>query len=141
MSIVADVQAYLADRGVVDGSTGWPSVRRRVHDGSDRLVILTEDGGFEPEIGVAGGIGDAAYRDPQVQVRVRGAAWDGDGAEEVAQMAYDALHGLMGVEIGSTRYLRVAALTGGPVFIGFDGNGRPEFTCSYRFAVAVGAPL
>jgi hypothetical protein len=132
MSIVDDVLAYLASAEIVDGSSEWPSVRRNVHDGSDRLVIVTEDGGVPPETPSPTGIGDSAFMEPAVQVRVRGEPWDSDSASAKAQDVFDALHGFMRGDLGSTYYIRVAAQTSSPVFIGFDTNGRPEFTISFR---------
>jgi len=134
MSLVDDLQAYLADESLVDGSTDWPSVRRRVNDAmGDQLVIITEDGGLEPETPSASGIGSATFREPAVQVRVRAGAWDGDSAAGKAAEIFDAVHGLRNVTMGSTVYTRVKAQTSSPVFIGFDSpRGRPEFTISFR---------
>jgi hypothetical protein len=135
MGIVADVHAYLGTLSpeVIDGSTEWPSVRRRVNDAlGHQLVVITEDGGLEPETPAATGLGDSALAEPAVQVRVRGEPWDGDGALAKAQEIYDALHGLLGATMGSTHYMRVKAQTPEPVFIGYDEKGRPEFTVSFR---------
>lgn len=143
MGIVADVQTYLQAAGIVDDSSSepWPSVRRRVHDGSDRLVIITEDGGFEPETPAPPGtLGDSALKEPAVQVRIRGEQWDSDAAQAKAQEVFDALHGLMRVEINGTYYMRIKAQTAQPLFIGFDEKGRPEFTISFRAVTAVGLP-
>lgn len=135
MGLVADVQAYLQGLSpeIIDGSTEWPSVRRAVHDAQGaQLVVITEDGGFEPETPAVSGLGDVALREPAVQVRVRGNPWDSDGALAKAQQIYDALHGLLGATMGSTYYMRVKAQTPEPLFIGFDTKGRPEFTISFR---------
>jgi len=139
MSIVADFQAYLADEELVDGTTGWPSVRRRVNDTmGDQLVILTEDGGMDPETPAPlGSLGDEALMEPAVQVRVRGEPWDGDSAREKAGEIFTALHGLLRVEMYEAYYLRIKAQTAEPVFIGFDERGRPEFTISFRAQRAV----
>lgn len=141
MGIVADFQQYLKDAGIVDGSTDWPSVRRRVHDNSDQLVILTEDGGFEPETPApAGTLGDSAQKEPAVQVRVRAEPWDGDAAHAKAQEVWDALHGQMRVEINGNFYARIKAQTPQPIFIGYDDQNRPEFTISFRAVMAVSLP-
>ena len=134
MGMVEDVQMFLAQYSpaIIDGSTGWPSVRRRVHDDSDQLVVLTEDGGFEPETPSAEGLGDSALKQPAVQVRVRGEPWDSDASYEKAQEIMDALHGVMRQDVGYGYYLRIKAQTSGPVFIGFDDRGRPEHTISFR---------
>jgi hypothetical protein len=143
VGLVADVQAYLGTLSpeVIDGSTEWPSVRRRVNDAlGHQLVVITEDGGAEPETPSASGIGDSALAEPAVQIRVRGEPWDGDGALAKAQEIYDALNGLLGVTMGSTIYMRVKAQTAEPVFIGFDTRGRPEFTVSFSAVRSVTAP-
>jgi hypothetical protein len=139
MGLVEDVQMYLQSLspGIIDGSTGWPSSRRRVHDGlGHRLVIITEDGGFEPETPSPDGIGDSALMEPAVQVRVRGTPWDTDAVEEKAAEIFDVLHGLLRTTMGYTYYERVKAQTT-PIFIGFDDKGRPEITTSYRALRAV----
>lgn len=142
MGIVADVQKYLQQLGIVDDSSDeWPSVRRRVHDGSDRLVIITEDGGFEPETPAPeGSLGDSALKEPAVQVRVRAEKWNGDAAFAKAQEIFDALHGLLRVELNGTYYMRIKAQTPQPLFIGYDDSGRPEFTISFRAVTPVGLP-
>lgn len=136
MGLVADVQTFLVAQGLVDGSTGWPSVRRFKHDDSDQLVVITEDGGREPELPASSGIGDAALGDPAVHVMVRAGALDSDAAGAKAQAILDALHGHQG-SVGSTTPLRVQSRTAEPIFAGFDENNRPEFTTSFRFLIPV----
>jgi hypothetical protein len=138
MSTVADVQAHLDYMGVTGGA--WPSVRRRVHDGSDQLVVLTEDGGTPPETPADAGIGSSALASPRVQVRVRGAPWDGDGSESKATAIIRELHGRQAITMGDTLYMLVTALTDEPVFMGYDDNGRPEHTVSFDLTRAVAAP-
>jgi len=141
MSVVADVQEYLAALDIVDGSSEWPSVRRRVHDNSNQLVVITEDGGPAAETPADAGIGLAAFGFPQVQCRVRGEPWDGDSSHAKAEEIRDALHGLQGPVMGSTQYIMVTALTSGPVFLGFDDKGRPEHTISFQAVRGQDAPL
>jgi hypothetical protein len=132
MSLVADVQSYLAALDIIDGSSEWPSVRRHAHDDTARLVVLTEDGGGEPETPSPTGIGDSAMMEPAVQVLVRGDPQDSDAAEAKAAEIFVALHGLLQTEVGTMTYARIKAQTPGPLFIGFDESGRPEFTISFR---------
>jgi hypothetical protein len=144
VSAVADLQTYLDDQGIIDGSTDWPSVRRRLHDGTvaepvNQLVVLTEDGGPQPETPADEGMGDCAWRFPTVQVRVRGDRLDSDAAEAKAQEIYDALHGQLGVTMGEVEYAGVHALSE-PLFIGFDEKGRPEFTFSVQMTRPVRIP-
>jgi hypothetical protein len=133
------VQTRLAAQGLVDGATGWPSVRRNLNDTSDRMVVLTEDGGPPPEITKAEGIGDTAMETIGVQLRVRGAPRLGDEAAAKAQACLDDLDSLQGVQIGTRVYMSVSAATGEPVFIGFDAKERPEFTVAFRMT-ALRAP-
>lgn len=140
MSTVSDLFTYLESEGIAGGVTSWGLVRRRMHDDQDQLVALTEDGGPMPEIGATEGIGDSAVTDPSVLVSVRGAPWDGDAAQAKAEEVMEALHGLLGVTLGSTRYDRIAANTAAPVFAGFDKNGRPLCTISFRCMRSVTVP-
>lgn len=139
MSAVDDLQAHLDYVGITD-STEWPSVRRRVHDGSDQLVVLTEDGGPPPEIPAATGIGSAALASPGVQVRVRGKPWDGDSAKAKAEEVIREMHGRQSAWIGGTLYRSIRSQTFEPVFMGYDDKGRPEFTVSLLMTRGVPAP-
>jgi hypothetical protein len=140
MGLVEDVQVYLAAQNLIDGATGWPSVRRRVFDGlGDRLVVITEDGGAQPELPADAGIGDAAFEDPAVQIRVRGEPWDSDASYDKARAIAGALHGLYNVPMNGTTYLRVGRQS--VVFNAFDDDkSRPNHTISIRAATAVSAP-
>lgn len=139
MTVVTDVQAYLATLDIVDGSSDWVSVRGVLYDGTDQLVAIRNDGGGVPEMGTAEGLGSAAFRDPRVHITVRGAPHDRDGSEAKAQEIYDALHGLFAATLGVTEYHRVMAETP-PIEVGQDGNARPIHTVAFRLAVAQGAP-
>ena len=139
MSVVADVQSYLASLDIVDGSSDWTSVRGVLHDGVDRLVAIKGDGGPQPEIGTDEGLGSAAYRDPRVHITIRGQPHDRDAAEEKADEIFGVLHGLFAVTMGVTEYHRVRAETP-PIEVGQDDRARPRFTVAFRLAVAQGAP-
>ena len=139
MSVVSDVVSYLAALDIVDGSSDWPSVRGVLHDASDRLVAVRNDGGPQPEIGAAEGLGSAAFRDPRVHLTVRGGPHDRDSTDDKAQEIYDALHGLMATTLGATQYDRIVAETT-PIEVGQDENARPIHTVAFRLAVAQGAP-
>lgn len=132
MSVVDDVQTRLASQSLVDGSTGWPSSRRMVHDETDKLVVITEDGGPPPEIAAGTGIGDSARGDVGVHVLVRGEPGDGDASAAKAQAILDDLHSVRDTTIGATSYGRVRALTPEPVFAGYDEKHRPQHTVAFR---------
>jgi len=140
MSAVQDVYDFLLAQGLAGGSTEWGLVRRRIADSpqlANQAVVVTEDGGYPPEIPSSVGIGDSAMKDIGVQVLVRGEPWDGDGSLAKAVEIYDALHGKRRITLGSVEYLRVVAQTPEPVFLGFDETGRPRHTTSYLLLVEV----
>lgn len=135
MSVVEDVQGYLVAEGLVDGVTSWPSCRRMVHDDSDALVVITEDGGPQPEIPAAQGVGSAALAELGVQVLVRGNPGDSDEASAKALAIHRLLHGLRGSDLNDLGYRKIRAMTAGPVFIGFDETNRPQFTSSFLLSL------
>ena len=140
MAAIDDVQAYLIEQGVIGGSTDWPTTLRRSHDGTPRLVVLRGDAGPQPELPAETGIGDSAIGDPGVHVTVRGAPDEAPEAEAKAREIIDHLHGLFAVEMGSTEYMRVTALTPEPVDVGVDDRARPIFTVAFRLARLVTSP-
>ena len=133
MSAVDDVYAYLIDQGIAGGSTAWSLARRRLMDApaEDQIVVLMEDGGTAPEIPTDEGLGDSALQDAGVHATVRAGAWDSDASVAKAIEIYDALHGLLDTEVGSTTYMRVRARTAEPVFLDFDDKGRPRHTVAF----------
>jgi len=136
MSAVMDVYSELLAAELA----GWALLRRAMRDDvvSDQLVVVTEAGGGAPSMPAASGIGQTARRTPEVQIRVRGNPWDGDGSTTRAQAIYDHLHGRTDVMLGSGSYLWVQAQTSAPVFIGFDLAHRPEHTITLTLAEAQG---
>lgn len=136
MSVVADVQAYLEAQTLIGGATGWGSVRRLVHDQTDKLVVITEDGGPQSPIDAASGLGSGAVDQIGVQVLVRGEPRDSDAAQAKADAILEQLHSLKDESLNGTVYIAVRSRTPEPVFFGFDGNERPQFTTSFLAAVA-----
>jgi hypothetical protein len=110
-------------------------VRGAAHDGSDKLVVITEDVGAQPEVPAASGLGSAALYRPAFQVRVRAEARDRDVARAKAAAIYDALHGLTDIDMGSDTYMLVRAQTSEFAYFP-DGNDRPNYTMSYSATVA-----
>lgn len=133
MGVVSDVRSHLVSEGLVEGSTGWTCTRRRVHDATDQLVVITEDGGAPPTgVHAASGVGSAVLEDPAAQVLVRGAAWDADASYDKAEAIREELDGASG-SVGSGSYHRIIAQTSEPLFVGYDESGRPQHTISFRF--------
>lgn len=129
---VDDVFAYLTAQNLLQSP--WQGVKRRMLDTPDQLVVMQEDGGSMNEQFSSVGIGDSALKDPGVLVTVRGLAWDGNASFAKAQAIRAALHGLRSVSlvVSGDIYLGITALTPEPIFVGFDGNGRPIHTISFR---------
>lgn len=146
MSASADLQAYLTAQGIVDGSSDWPSTLAVMHEGLpdspvNKLVAFAPDGGILPEIPADGiTMGSAAWRRPQVQVRVRGEP--GAGPVDVLakhEEIYQAVHGLLGETLGATEYAGVFALSE-VLPLGTDENQRYEATISYQMVRPVREP-
>lgn len=139
MGAVADVQTRLQNQNIVDGATGWTSYRRYFPDEA-KVVSISEDGGFAPEIGVSTGLGDTSFGDPGVQVMVRASkAGGGDESFSKAEEIRSDLHGKRDIDIDGTTYLRIIALTSEPVHAGYDENGRSIHTIAFRLKSLVGA--
>lgn len=142
MAAIDDVFEYIKSQGLAGGNTGWALLRRRVTDTtSDQEVVVSEDGGVEPEMTAAAGIGDSALEDPAVMVTVRAKAWDGDASRDKADDVLLALHGKCDIVLAppnGDRYLRIRAQSPAPVFAGFDDQGRPLHTISFRMLRLVG---
>lgn len=141
MSRVDDVVAYLTAQTLAGGSTGWDLILRKMGDTpiKDQVVVVSEDGGPEPEIKTAAGIGSAAVGDGGVLITVRAKEWDGNTSKAKAVAILAALHGLRNVQLvgGGTTYYRIRALTPEPVFAGFDDTGRPRHTVGFRLLAAL----
>jgi len=138
IDLAADVQSYLEDSGLVDGTTGWPSTRGRVHDESERLVAVASDVGPTPEVHADEGLGSAALTMPTVQVRVRGSAADArDDVYAKARAIYDALQSLSGATLGAATYMQISARASSFAEF-YDDRERLNLTMSYlATAVAV----
>ena len=134
MGAVDDARTLLQDAGIVDGATGWTSVKRFEHDDDgSQLVIIAEDGGPAPEFPASQGVGDSALGEPGVQCRVRGEPHAGSATASKAQEIIDELHGKRSVTVNGTTYYRIRSMTDEPVFAGYDDDRRPSHTVSFRF--------
>lgn len=134
MGIVTDVQDFLENESLIGGGTGWVSVQRLLHDDEgDRIVVISEDGGPLPEVPSAGGVGEAALADVGVHFMVRAGPEDSEASFDMAQAILDALHGTIHATLNGQEYIRGRALTGEPIFAGFDDRRRPTHTIAFRF--------
>jgi hypothetical protein len=135
VSAVQDVYDYLVAQSLAGGATGWTLLRRKITDAvgaTNKLVVVSEDGGPQPEIHAAAGIGDASVGDRGVLVTVRAAPNDGDASLAKAEAIRVALHGRRNIAVGSTTYVRVVALTPEPTWAGYDDQERPLHTVALR---------
>lgn len=137
MSTLEEITDWLVAQGLAGGSTAWDLVRRRISDDDpmrDAVVVVGEDGGPAPEMASATGIGDSAQADIGIHMTVRAGPWDGDASAAKAQEIISALHGLTAAQLvsGGKTYLRIAAQTAEPIFVGFDGKNRPLHTVAFR---------
>lgn len=132
MGAVTDVQTYLEAESLIGGGTGWPSSQRLMHDDSDRLVVISEDGGSSPELGAAEGVGEVPEADVGVHFMVRAAPMDSEASFGQALAILSALHGLKHASIGGQTYIRARAVTGEPIFVGYDDRRRPIHTVAFR---------
>lgn len=133
---VLDVYNYLIAQNLAGGATGWDLLRRKVMDDpvGDQLVVVSEDGGSTPELPVTSGLGNAPLVTKGVLVTVRATQNDGDASFTKANAILAALHGLRGVELvsGGGLYYSIRAMTGEPVFAGYDDRERPMHTVAFR---------
>lgn len=89
------------------------------------------------------GESDAAlgYDTVSLQYRVRGPGTDYRVAEALAQSVYDQLHGLHDRALpGGTWLVLMVGTQGGPVDLGEDEHGRPEYVVNLRAEVARATP-
>jgi hypothetical protein len=64
------------------------------------------------------------------QARVRASSYD--VAEQMAREVESALHGVANTQIGD-QFVRYVLLDSGPIALGYDENGRYEFTLNFRY--------
>lgn len=138
MGVVDDVVTRMQAQSLVDGATGWTSSKRKMHDGSNQLVVVTEDGGPPPELHASQGIGSEALKQPAVQILVRGEPNKGNDTYTKARAIFDDLNHLLDVTINSTTYLSILSRTSEPVFTGFDDNERPIISMSFLMLTSAG---
>jgi minor capsid protein len=109
-----------------DGTAGGIVFLAVLPEAPDRCIAVARYGGAES---------DSAnpWDEPRIQLRFRGPAVDARVAEQDAQAAYDALHGLGNRELPGGTWLQLAVgINGGPVYIGRDTNDRHEYTVNLR---------
>lgn len=126
MTLLEEFQQLLTVLGLDLG----PSFVARMPSAPDRCVVLARYGGVESSLA-------DNSDEPSIQFRLRGPATDVRIAEADAELLYDALNGLGMITLPGGTWLQLAVgAQGGPIFIGQDANGRPEYTVNLRCDVS-----
>lgn len=134
MTLTEEIAALLDELGVGtyhdDGSPG----------GSIYLTALPAAPDVALSVALYGGGAEASsrlpYDEPRLQIRARGTATDVRTGEQLAQQAYDALHGLGYRTMPGGTWLQLAVgIQSGPEYIGRDDNGRHEHVVNLRAEV------
>lgn len=133
MTLLEEFAALAAqlDLGIyrADGTPGSTIFLASLPSAPDEAIAIGRYGGAEAD-------GRLPYDEPRLQFRVRGDAADVRAAEDRAQAVYDALHGLgMRMLPGGTWLQLAVGAQGGPIYIGPDQTGRPEYTVNVRVEV------
>ena len=112
-----------------DGEAGGTIFLAALPSAPDEALAIARYGGTEADSRLP-------YDEPSLQFLVRGRRADVRTAEANAQAVYDALHGLGMRTLPGGMWLQLAVGTqGGPIYIGPDSNGRPEYTVNIRAEV------
>ncbi|MBG0830513.1 hypothetical protein HS041_22385 [Planomonospora sp. ID67723] len=128
MTLLEELAQLTEDLGL--GSFPGSIFLTRMPPSPDTCIVLARYGGSESSL-------SDDYDEPRIQVRVRGPAADVRTAEVLAERVYDALHGLGSRTLASGTWLQLAVgIQSGPVFIGQDSSGRPEFVINVRCEVS-----
>lgn len=124
MTITEEIARLLADLGLgvydPDGTTGDIHLHTLPPTPDDALAVASYGGTAHPAI---------ASSTPAVQIRIRCAAADTRRGEQRGQDIWDALVGLEYRTLaGGSRLQLITSPQAGPIWIGRDESGRPEWT-------------
>ncbi len=124
--LLDDLGDLLSSAGVgTVGSTGDYGIFKGFMPAEpDKAIAIHETGGVEPYRKMHSTTGDVVAERPRVQVMVRSTLYS-TGRQKI-QDAWNALEGLGGRTINSTRYLYAEAVQS-PFLIGRDENSREMF--------------
>ena len=116
--LLADLLGVLTNSLQIGGDSGWTGYTSVFPDDPDRIVSLFEVPGEEP------GQDDVTprYEFPAVQVRVRGQPFD---AQQVISKIESVVTTLENE--APARFVYLYGREGGPAFLRFDRNDRPEY--------------
>lgn len=120
--------------GTYSSGTDSTIFLKRLPDTPDTAIAVARYGAGEADAALG-------YDTVSLQYRVRGPATDYRVAETTAQQVYDQLHGLHDRTLpGGTWLVLMVGVQGGPVDLGEDEHGRPEYVINLRAEVARSTP-
>lgn len=122
--LTGEVSARLTAQSLV--TTGFSVYRNVWPDTPDKVIALFETGGIGPSLFFSG----ATVEQPGLQVRVRGAARDGDAPRLQIERIFQAAIGWGGFTASGVKYLGFEAIQA-PFLMGRDGNERVEWAVNF----------
>lgn len=131
MPLLDDVGNWLVTQGIVGGSTGWTLGESFMPPNPDKMIVLYETPGENPEI-IGTGSSEKIYDKPGFQVRIRSTEFDYVGARSKIQEVFKALHQKEPAITSGVNYVYVYGVSSGPMPMGLDANNRPELTWNFR---------
>ena len=126
MTMLTEAAGYLVSQAVCT-KIGKDLFIEEIPESPALMTALFSYGGEPPEF-THDGPGDDR---PSLQVRTR-AAKNGNAAGHARALAvHTALNGLSNTALSGTRWKFVRALQSEPIFLGYDEQGRPEWSQNY----------
>ncbi len=122
MSALDDIIAQLVTDAVVDGSTGWGSMRSFMPDSPDKIVVVFDVGGGD----VDQTQGTHQFDNILFQVRVRATEQDYSAASTKMDEVFASLN-----NVSITGYTYIFANSIQPIPLGLDKNNRPELVMNF----------
>lgn len=122
MSILDDIMTQLEADSVSGGATGWTTKKSLMPPAPDQIVGIFETGGGD----VDQTQGVSQFDGHGFQVRVRGTAFDYDGARAKIAEAFTSLN-----NVTLSGYIFIFADSIQPLPLGLDTNDRPELAMNF----------
>jgi len=122
MALLDDIITQLEADGVSGGVTGWTSGKSFMPPNPDKMIVVYETGGDQPDQTAVTG-----YSYPTFQVRGRS---DELGYEELRTKMQAVMDSLKDADI--TGYIYIHPVQSGLLFIGYDANQRPEAVINFK---------
>lgn len=123
----AEVAGAQLPNTIVGGSTGWLLKVGKTVAEPNKVVVMYDSGGQEPNP-------RWAVDKPTIQAVIRGDVNDYGSTWLKARQVRDALLGLDSQTIGTDRWVSVTCM-GDVGFIGYDDKDRPSFSVNFRLII------